>query len=77
MMIVHYAFADSKTFVLSVRDFNQTSNEVTIRHYRIRVDEGSGSLYITQKRSFNDLMQLIEHYKRKCCCSLSTEHNLC
>lgn len=55
---------DGKTFAMSIRDFNQTSSEVAIRHYRVRVSDDNGKVYISPKMVFTDLIELVEHYKK-------------
>ena len=53
---------DKRTFALSIRDFNETSNDVTIKHYRIRTMD-KGGVYISPRKVFADILQLVEHYQ--------------
>jgi len=57
--------ADKMSYALSVRDYNEMTHEVTIKHYRIRKLD-RGGVYISPKKSFSDLLQLVEHYSSKC-----------
>lgn len=65
--------ADHRTYALSVRDFNDTTHEVTIKHYRVHKNM-DGSVYITKRSSFDSLIILVEHYRRQAdglCCALT------
>lgn len=65
--------ADHRTYALSVRDFNDTTQEVTIKHYRVHKNP-DGSVYITKRSAFNNLLLLVEHYRRTTdglCCPLT------
>ena len=53
------------SYALSVRDFNETTREVTIKHYRIRKLD-RGGVFISPKKSFCDLLQLVDHYHSEC-----------
>jgi len=57
--------ADKMSYALSVRDYNHMTNEVTIKHYRIRKLD-RGGVYISPKKTFSDLLQLVDHYNSKC-----------
>jgi len=61
---VWHVVADKQSYALSVRDYNQMTHEVTIKHYRIRKLD-RGGVYISPKKSFSDLLQLVEHYSSK------------
>jgi len=41
------------------------TREVTIKHYRIRKLD-RGGVYISPKKTFSDLLQLVEHYQSEC-----------
>ena len=56
--------ADKMSYALSVRDYNETTREVTIKHYRIRKLD-RGGVFISPKKTFVDLLQLVEHYQSK------------
>jgi len=56
--------ADKMSYALSVRDYNETTHEVTIKHYRIRKLD-RGGVFISPKKTFADLLQLVEHYQSK------------
>ncbi|ESN98506.1 hypothetical protein HELRODRAFT_84516 [Helobdella robusta] len=53
---------DNRSYALSIRDYVQELREVTIKHYRIRVMD-DGGVYISPKRTFIDLLHLVEHYQ--------------
>jgi hypothetical protein len=53
---------DKASYALSVRDFNETTREVTIKHYRIRKLDNGGGVFISPKKIFADLLQLVDHY---------------
>ena len=52
------------SYALSVRDYNETTRDVTIKHYRIRKLD-RGGVFISPKKSFSDLLQLVDHYQSK------------
>jgi len=52
---------DKMSYALSVRDYNEVTREVTIKHYRIRKLD-RGGVYISPKKTFSDLLQLVDHY---------------
>lgn len=54
---------DNRSYALSIRDFNNEMREVTIKHYRIRKME-DGRVYISPRKIFTDLLELVEHYRR-------------
>jgi len=53
---------DKKSYALSIRDFNEVTHDVTIKHYRIRKMD-RGGVFISPKRVFDDVLQLVEHYQ--------------
>ncbi|XP_067677182.1 proto-oncogene tyrosine-protein kinase Src-like [Haliotis asinina] len=53
---------DKSSHVLSVRDHDK-ANEPCVKHYRIRKLD-SGGFYISPKRTFQNMLDLIDHYKR-------------
>ena len=56
---------DKSSYALSVRDYNETTREITIKHYRIRKLD-RGGVYISPKKTFSDLLQLVDHYHSEC-----------
>jgi len=52
------------SYALSVRDFNDVTREVTIKHYRIRKTD-NGGVYVSPKKVFSDLLELVDHYHSK------------
>lgn len=65
--------ADHRTYALSVRDFNATTQEIMIKHYRVHKNP-DGTVYITKRSLFDDLLLLVEHYRRHSdglCCVLT------
>ena len=59
-----FCLADKKSYALSIRDFDLSKNDVIIKHYRIRKMD-DGGCYISPKRTFPTIIELIEHYKRE------------
>ncbi|KAL3867800.1 hypothetical protein ACJMK2_040819 [Sinanodonta woodiana] len=63
---------DKASFVLSVRDHDQKANDACVKHYRIRrMDDGG--YYISPKRTFRNMLDLIQHYQSSMdglCCQL-------
>ena len=59
------AAADKKSYALSIRDFDSGKNDVIIKHYRIRKMD-DGGCYISPKRAFPTIIELIDHYKSMC-----------
>lgn len=60
--------------VLSVLDAKKPSGESAVKHYRIRQDADSGSVYVSQKRFFQDIYDLVTYYmktKDELCCVLT------
>ena len=53
---------DFKTYALSVRDFDQVTHEVTIKHYRIH-KLPDGQVFIARRCIFANLLVLVEHYQ--------------
>lgn len=56
--------SDNRSYALSIRDFNNETREVTIKHYRIRKMD-DGRVYISPRRIFSNLLELVDHYRRK------------
>lgn len=55
---------DKKCHVaLSVRDFNSTTSEVTIRHYKIQKDQHN-EVFISANKKFASLFEMVAHYTR-------------
>lgn len=52
---------DKSSYALSVRDYNEMTREVTIKHYRIRKLD-RGGVFISPKKTFSDLLLLVDHY---------------
>ncbi|KAL5015656.1 hypothetical protein ScPMuIL_005245 [Solemya velum] len=68
--------ADLQTFVLSVRDFDSKTNDACPKHYRIRKMD-QGGFYISPKRTFRDLLEMIDHYMKLAdglCCRLHSAY---
>lgn len=59
-----FSLADKQTFVLSVRDYDQERNDISVKHYRIRTLD-RGGFFISPRRTFNDMIELINKYSRK------------
>jgi hypothetical protein len=53
---------DKQSYALSVRDFNEVAQEVTIKHYRIRKAD-AGGVYVSPRKIFSDLLDLVAHYQ--------------
>ena len=58
-----FVIADRKSHALSIRDVDD-KNEVVIKHYRIKTMD-NGGCFISPKRTFTNILELIEHYKGK------------
>ncbi|XP_050400024.1 tyrosine-protein kinase SRK2 [Patella vulgata] len=64
---------DKSSYVLSVRDTEKTTGDPCVKHYRIRKMD-SGGFFISPKRTFKSMVDLIENYKENhdgLCCQLS------
>ena len=58
-----FCFTDQKSYVLSVRQDNDPqTGDPSVKHYRIK-NLDAGGFYISPKKHFDDLFELIEHYK--------------
>ena len=57
-------FSDRATCVLSVRDFDPRTSDACVKHYRIRSLD-NGGYYISPKRTFSSMIELILHYRSK------------
>lgn len=55
-------FSDKSSYVLSVRDSDKANGEPCVKHYRIRKMD-DGGFFISAKRTFDSLLDLINHYK--------------
>ncbi|XP_013406798.1 tyrosine-protein kinase SRK2-like isoform X2 [Lingula anatina] len=65
--------SDKSSYALSVRDFDMKSNDVVIKHYRMRRLD-NGGFYISPKRTFGTITELINHYMEGSdglCCQLT------
>lgn len=56
--------ADKKSYALSIRDYDEQKQDVFIKHYRIRKMD-NGGVYISPRRTFNNIIELVDHYKRR------------
>lgn len=52
---------------MSIKDYDDEKKDVTIKHYRIRKMD-NGGCFISPKKTFNNMIELIEHYKGKIYC---------
>jgi len=70
--LVRYGSDKNYAYVLSVRDLDKKTDEPSVRHYKIAVE--NDRYRINPKIYFDDVLQLIEFYKRDqgnsglCCC---------
>ncbi len=64
IIIITIIIPDKKSYALSIRDWDENMKDVVIKHYRIRTLD-NGGCYISPKRTFDTIIQLIEHYKSK------------
>jgi hypothetical protein len=53
---------DGKSNVLSIRNFDQSTADLDIKHYRIKYV--NDQYFIVRKQRFNTLPQLVQHYKK-------------
>lgn len=70
--LVRYS-GDKQTYVLSVRDYDQEKNDISVKHYRIRTLD-RGGYFISPRRTFNDMIELINKYSQQAdglCCRLT------
>jgi hypothetical protein len=58
------AFVDQRLYAMSIRD-EDDKKEITVKHYRIRKMD-NGGWYISPKKTFNSMIELIEHCKGGC-----------
>ncbi|XP_067938733.1 tyrosine-protein kinase Yes-like isoform X2 [Watersipora subatra] len=64
--------SDGSSLALSIRDFDQRTNDFTVKHYKIRTMD-RGGCFIAPKRTFAGVVQLVNHYKEYSdglCCKL-------
>jgi len=65
---------DKSTYVLSVRDTDKSTGEPCVKHYRIRKMDDEKGYFISAKKPFKTLFEIIEHYKGRnadgLCCLL-------
>jgi len=54
--------SDLRSYAMSIRDFDEEKKDITIKHYRIRKMD-NGGCYISPKKTFSNMLELIEHYK--------------
>lgn len=66
-VLTFFLFSDKASFVLSVRDFDPKTNDACVKHYRIRRLD-NGGFYISPKRTFDNMLDLIFHYRSKYLC---------
>lgn len=52
---------DKVSYVLSVRDSDKQNGDPCVKHYRVRKMD-SGGFYISPKRIFNSIFEIIDHY---------------
>ncbi|BFZ16711.1 hypothetical protein BsWGS_19750 [Bradybaena similaris] len=63
---------DKSSYVLSVRDSDKANGEPCVKHYRIRKMD-NGGFYISAKKTFDSLIDVIDHYRDNSdglCCRL-------
>ena len=53
--------ADKKSYALSIQDYDETSRQRIIKHYRIRRTD-NGDCYISPRSRFPTVIDLINHY---------------
>lgn len=54
--------ADLESYALSIRDYDSSMNDFTVKHYKIRkLDDGG--CYISAKRTFPHIFGLVAHYR--------------
>jgi SH2 domain len=55
--------ANDHTYALSLRDFDEKTQSVHVRHYQIV--HADGRYYISTGMQFSDLLELVEYYRRE------------
>jgi hypothetical protein len=66
--------SDPRHFALSVRFFDSERNFYVVKHYKIRTLDNNGGFYISQRRPFTLISELIDYYSKNSdglCCRLS------
>lgn len=58
------AASDKRSYALSIRDYDESKADWVIKHYRIRKMD-SGGCYISPKRTFDSVLELVEHYNKQ------------
>lgn len=53
---------DGSSLALSIRDFDQRTNDFIVKHYKIRKMD-NGGCFIAPKRTFAHVVALVNHYK--------------
>ena len=61
---VYFCFPDKKSYALSIRDWDESKDDVAIKHYRIRQLD-NGGCYLSPKRTFASMLDLVDHYKSR------------
>uniref|UniRef100_A0A914WER3 Tyrosine-protein kinase n=1 Tax=Plectus sambesii TaxID=2011161 RepID=A0A914WER3_9BILA len=66
--------ADILEYALTIRDGDNQEGGGSVKHYKIKRDRLSGEFYITQKRRFSTLQELVQFYIKRAdglCCKLT------
>jgi len=66
------AASDGSSLALSIRDYDQRTNDFVVKHYKIRKMD-NGGCFIAPKRTFPHVVALVAHYKEYSdglCCKL-------
>lgn len=59
-----FLLTDKASYVLSVRDVDKQNGEPCVKHYRVRRMD-NGGFYISPKRIFSSIFDVIDHYMGK------------
>ena len=71
MIIMMNKHADNRSYALSIRDHVPETREV--KHYRIRMLDSGRGVYITPRKTFSSLLELVAHYHGWCLSGVAWE----
>lgn len=57
-----FILVDGSSLALSIRDYDQRTNDFVVKHYKIRKMD-NGGCFIAPKRTFAHVVALVGHYK--------------
>lgn len=69
--------SEAQNYALSVRHYDQDRNMWVVKHYRIRILDNDAGYYISNRITFPNIKDLIDHYTRTAeglCCRLTVPY---